>query len=103
MDIGEKTLPNKTEISPLLRMIVKKISEAKAELSALIEAVQKGDKVLISKAGKPVARLVSYSGVAEPRVPSLLAGKIFIHEDFDGPLPKEIAEAFGVTGVADPA
>ena len=39
-------------------MMVRNISEAKAELSALIEAVQNGNEVIIAKAGKPVARLV---------------------------------------------
>lgn len=38
---------------------MRNISEAKAELSALIEAVK---EVLIGKAVVPVARLVRYSG-----------------------------------------
>jgi prevent-host-death family protein len=78
-------------------MILKNISEAKTELSALIEAVQKGEEVLIGKAGKPVARLIAYRGAAKARVPGILAGKITIHDDFDGPLPREIGEAFGIT------
>lgn len=77
-------------------MILKNISEAKAELSALIEAVRKGEEVLIGKAGKPVARLLAYEGASKPRVAGALAGKIHIHEDFDAPLPAEIAEAFGI-------
>ena len=76
-------------------MILKNISEAKAELSALIEAVCKGEEVLIGKAGKPVARLVPYSGAAGPRRPGSLKGKIQIREDFDE-LPDEIAQAFGL-------
>ena len=36
-------------------MLVRNISEAKAELSALIEAVLNGAEVIIAKAGKPVA------------------------------------------------
>lgn len=77
-------------------MILKNISEAKAELSALIEAVQKGEQVLIGKAGKPVARLVPYTGAAAKRKPGALAGKIKIAADFDAPLPAEIAAAFGM-------
>ncbi|MFN7921545.1 MAG: type II toxin-antitoxin system prevent-host-death family antitoxin [Bryobacteraceae bacterium] len=75
-------------------MILRNISEAKAELSALIEAVQRGEEVIIGKAGKPVARLVAYRGAARQRVPGALAGKIHIHADFDL-LPPDIAEAFG--------
>ena len=41
-------------------MMVRNISEAKSELSALVEAVLNGAEVIIAKAGKPVARLVAY-------------------------------------------
>ena len=76
-------------------MVVCNISEAKAQLSALVEAVLKGDEVILAKAGKPVAKIVPYSGAARPRKPGALAGKIRIADDFDS-LPDEIAEAFGM-------
>ena len=76
-------------------MTIRNISEAKAELSALIEGVQKGDEVIIAKAGKPVARLVKYAGATEPRTPGSMAGQIWISPDFDT-LPDDIAEAFGM-------
>ncbi len=74
--------------------MIRNISEAKAELSALIEQVLKGDEVIIAKAGKPVAKLVPIQGIAQPRMPGVLAGKIWIDPDFDQ-LPDDIAEAFG--------
>ena len=55
-------------------MVVRNISEAKAELSALIKAVQNGNEVIIAKAGKPVARLVAFRGPARPRTPGSMAG-----------------------------
>ncbi len=76
-------------------MKLRNISEAKAELSALIEAVGRGEEVIIGKAGVPVARLVPYRGVAQPRVPGRLAGQIRIAKDFDA-LPPELAAAFGL-------
>jgi prevent-host-death family protein len=76
-------------------VILKNISEAKAELSALIEAVSKGEEVLIGKAGVPVAKLIAYNGAATERTPGRLAGKITIADDFDS-LPDDIAEAFGM-------
>ncbi len=76
-------------------MLVRNISEAKAELSALIEAVQNGGEVIIAKAGKPVARLVAMRGPAKPRTPGSLAGKIRIAPDFDA-LPDDMTEAFGM-------
>jgi prevent-host-death family protein len=76
-------------------MMVRNISEAKAELSALIEAVQNGNEVIIAKAGKPVARLVPFRGPARPRTPGSMAGEIWIARDVDT-LPDDIAEAFGM-------
>jgi prevent-host-death family protein len=76
-------------------MVVRNISEAKAELSALIEEVQKGHEVVIAKAGKPVAKLVAYRGLSRPRKPGSMAGQIEIAPDFDS-LPEDIAAAFGM-------
>lgn len=73
---------------------MRNISQAKAELSALIDAVSKGEEVLIGKAGVPVARLVRYTGPKGPRQPGALRGKIQIAADFDE-LPPDIAAAFG--------
>lgn len=77
-------------------MILRNISEAKAELSALIEAVSRGEEVLIGKAGVPVARLVRYTGASQPRQPGALKGKIKIAPDFDQ-LPADIAGSFGMS------
>ncbi len=71
------------------------ISEAKAQLSALIEKVIAGQEVIIGKAGKPVAKLVRYERSEKPRKPGALKGKIKIGDDFDE-LPKDIAKAFGM-------
>jgi prevent-host-death family protein len=79
---------------------VRNISQAKAELSALIEEVQKGNEVILAKAGKPVARLVPYKGPAKPRTPGSMAGQIWIAPDFDA-LPDDIADAFGITNRRD--
>jgi len=75
--------------------MMRNISQAKAELSALIERVLKGDEVILSKAGKPVAKLVPYGGLPHPRIPGSMAGEIWIAPDFDQ-LPDDMAEAFGM-------
>lgn len=54
------------------------ISEAKAQLSALIETVMAGEEVIIGKAGKPVARFIKYENNRQPRRPGALKGKIKI-------------------------
>lgn len=76
-------------------VIVRNISQAKAELSALLESVRKGDEVVLAKAGKPVAKIVPYHGSIRPRKPGSMAGEIKIAPDFDV-LPDDIAEAFGM-------
>lgn len=76
-------------------MHVTNISEAKAQLSALIERVQAGEEIIIGKAGKPVAKLVRYERSEKERQPGALKGKIHIADDFDE-LPADIAEAFGM-------
>ena len=74
---------------------MRNISQAKAELSALIEEVQRGNEVILAKAGKPVAKLVAYHGPARPRKPGAMAGQIWIAPDFDT-LPDDMAESFGM-------
>lgn len=76
-------------------MVIRNISEAKAELSSLIAMVQRGDEVILAKSGKPVAKIVPYGGVAQARVPGSMEGEIWIAPDFDR-LPDDMAEAFGM-------
>lgn len=76
-------------------MRITNISEAKAQLSALIEKVLAGEDVIIAKAGKPVARLVRYEHNRHLRRPGALKGKIKISDDFDE-LPEDLAKAFGM-------
>ncbi len=76
-------------------MHITNISEAKAQLSSLIEKVVSGQEVIIGKAGKPVAKLVPYERSQETRRPGALRGKIKISEDFDE-LPDDITEALGM-------
>ncbi|HXA51496.1 MAG TPA: type II toxin-antitoxin system prevent-host-death family antitoxin [Candidatus Acidoferrum sp.] len=83
-------------------MIVRDISEAKAELSALIEEVQRGCEVVIANAGKPVAKLVAYRGLSRPPKPGSMAGEIEIGPDFDS-LPTDIAVAFEMLAPTEPS
>jgi len=70
------------------------VHEAKTHLSRLLARVAAGEEIIISKAGKPVARLVPFHGPREKRVPGLDHGKVWIAEDFDAPLPEEIQKLF---------
>jgi prevent-host-death family protein len=57
-------------------MHITNISDAKAQLSALIEQVLDGKEVIIGKADKPVAKLVRYERSDQRRQPGALRGKI---------------------------
>lgn len=72
------------------------IHAAKTNLSALVERVALGEEIVIAKAGKPVAKLVPCTPVAQ-RALGTLKGVISLGADFDAPLPPEIAEAFGAS------
>jgi prevent-host-death family protein len=70
------------------------ITEAKAQLSRLIEQAQSGEQVVIAKAGKPVAVLSAWSDEDEPRrLSNPWKGKVWIADDFDE-LPDEFMAHF---------
>jgi len=71
------------------------ISEAKAQLSALIERVLAGEEIIIAKAGKPVVRLTKFNRPEKYRRPGALKGLIEIGDDFDE-LPEDLLKAFGM-------
>ena len=70
------------------------VHEAKTELSRLLEQVEAGERVVIARAGKPVAMLVPYKAAVRRRRLGLFEGQVRIHADFDE-LPADIAAAFG--------
>jgi prevent-host-death family protein len=75
-------------------MLTVNMHEAKSQLSALVEAVNAGEEVVIARAGKPVARLVPYRAQAEPRRPGGWEGRIWVADDFDAPLPEDLQRLF---------
>ena len=70
------------------------IYAAKTHLSRLVDQVNAGEEVVITRHGRPVARLVP-AAPAQPRKPGLLEGKgYWIAEDFDAPLPDDLLDLF---------
>lgn len=56
---------------------------AGAQLSRLLQRVEAGEEFVISRSGKPVARLVPYIPPNRPRVFGALKGQIRIRPGFD--------------------
>ncbi|OGQ89411.1 MAG: hypothetical protein A2289_07540 [Deltaproteobacteria bacterium RIFOXYA12_FULL_58_15] len=69
------------------------IHQAKTHLSKLIERVERGEELVIARAGKPVARLVPIEPRSTRRF-GIDAGVYEVPEDFDAPLPEDVLKAF---------
>jgi prevent-host-death family protein len=79
-------------------MEIANIHEAKSRLSKLVEQAMNGEEVVITKAGRPMVRLVPIRANDSPRQGGQWKGRVRIAEDFET-LPDDVATAFGL----DPA
>lgn len=68
--------------------------EAKTRLSQLVELVEEGERVVIARAGVPVAELVPHKVRQSSRRGGQWRGEAEIGEDFDAPMPV-LEELFG--------
>jgi len=63
------------------------IEEAQAHLGELIDKLQPGEEVVITRDAEPVAKLVAAAPPTPLRQPGLLKDRIlYMAEDFDAPL-----------------
>ena len=69
------------------------IHEAKTHLSQLLQRVAAGEEIVISRAGKPVARLVPIQP-AFVRTLGIDRGLYEVPDDFDAALPPDVQAAF---------
>lgn len=79
-----------------MRRHVKKvnISEAKTQLSRLVDRAAKGESFVIAKAGKPLVKVCRLDEPTEPKRLGFLKGEIAVPEDFDRMAEYEIAALF---------
>lgn len=70
------------------------IHAAKTQLSQLVEQAAAGEEIVITKAGKPVARLVALAEPKPRRKLGGLNGKIRVPDDFDTMCEEEIRRLF---------
>jgi prevent-host-death family protein len=70
------------------------VHEAKTHLSKLLARVAAGEEIIIAKAGQPIARLSPVKQVSGKRKLGNAAGKAWMAEDFDAPLPEDLQELF---------
>ena len=76
------------------------IKGAKTQLSRLVDLAAAGEEIVITRAGKPVARLVPLEATkphaprSGDRVLGALAGQFTVPDDFDAPLPDDLLALF---------
>ena len=70
------------------------IHEAKTNLSRLLSQVEKGEEIIIAKAGKPIALLTKFSEEKHKRKLGRDSGLFEVPEDFDEPLSEDILKTF---------
>lgn len=72
------------------------IHEAKTHLSRLVDEAEKGESIVIAKAGKPKAQLTPINGTEKKPASRIgfLKGKIKVPDDFDTMFAEEIEKMF---------
>lgn len=70
------------------------IRAARTRLSKLVDKAAAGHEIVITRAGRPVARLVPLASTGRRRKLGALEGKLAIPDDFDAPVPAEVIAAF---------
>ncbi|WP_029010614.1 type II toxin-antitoxin system Phd/YefM family antitoxin [Azospirillum halopraeferens] len=68
--------------------------DAKIHRSQLVDRAAAGEEIIIARSGRPMARLVPLRRRTAPRPLGLLRGQVTPGDDFDAPLPAEMARAF---------
>lgn len=73
------------------------IHEAKTHLSRLVAQVERGEEaeIVISRGGKPVARLLPFEPPPAKREMGFDRGLVWIADDFDAPMPDFEADFYG--------
>ncbi|MDG4826757.1 type II toxin-antitoxin system prevent-host-death family antitoxin [Asanoa sp. WMMD1127] len=72
--------------------------DAKTHLSRIIERVQRGEEIIIDRAGTPVAKIIPLRRSVDRRAVGSLAGQIELADDWDSPETNaEIAADFGLS------
>lgn len=69
------------------------IHEAKTHFSKLLQRALAGEEVIISRAGKPIAKIVPIGNRTRRRF-GMDRGVFDVPEDFDRPLPDAILDTF---------
>lgn len=71
------------------------VTEAKATFSNVVERAQMGEETIVTKMGKPVAKVIPYPPSSRTKRLGLFEGQITISDDFDQ-WPEPEAKVLGI-------
>jgi prevent-host-death family protein len=78
------------------------LAEAKATLSALLDRVERGETIVITRHNEPVAELRPLKAPARGLRPwGLAKGEFVVPDDFNDPLPDDLLDLFDGKGDKD--
>jgi prevent-host-death family protein len=63
------------------------VHDAKTNFSKLLKLVERGEEVIIDRAGHPIARIIRLAAEPSDRVPGSAKGAITVGDNFDAPVP----------------
>ena len=63
------------------------VGAAKTQFSRLLARAEAGERIVIARAGHPIAELRPITHTRPPRVPGMDRGRVVIQDNFDDPLP----------------
>ena len=69
------------------------ILEINEQFPQILSKVEAGEEIILEKSGEPIAKIIPL-GKKRKRELGRERGKIWMSDDFTGPLPKEILEEF---------
>ena len=71
------------------------LTAARTQLSRLVEAASRGETIVTTKYGTPVAKLEPFAAPERGRFKfGLMKGEIWMADDFNDPLPEWLLDAF---------
>ena len=75
-------------------MAIINIHDAKTHFSKILIRVNRGEEVIIAKAGKPVAKIIPIKEGGSDRVPGSAKGMLTSSDEFFKALPDSVIESF---------
>jgi prevent-host-death family protein len=71
------------------------LTAARTQLSRLVKAASRGETIVITKYGKPVAKIEPFAPPKRRKFKfGLMKGEIWMADDFNDPLPDWLLDAF---------